>query len=197
MQTPAQWNDRNYLQFPTEKCEIGRCTSVNSDAVWLSLDTTIDDHFNEIFFRIHSVIESFVREFSDQLSERCLDKVIEICISEMIRANEHTPLIQNPCLETLVAAGRVHCAKVMEGLSKQLNSSQVAHFMVMHCIGSLATANIKGAIPFFRQILETIIPNLGGIKFDHVKQAYSFGEFKWQFCNSHIDEQSVFCSRPH
>lgn len=121
-------------------------------------------------------MESFVREFSDQLSERCLDKVIDLCVNEMVKANEHTPLVQNPCLETLVAAGRVHCAKVMDGLMKQLGSGQVAHFMVMHCIGTLATANINGMMPFVRPILETIIPNLGGIKSDHVKQAYSFGK---------------------
>lgn len=128
-----------------------------------------------------SVIESFVRESSDQLSERCLDKVIDLCVSEMVKANEHTPLIQNPCLDTLVAAGRVHCAKIMDGLSKQLAQGQVAHFMVMHCIGSLATANIMGIMPFVRQTLETIIPNLGAIKFDHVKQAYSFGKRPHQF----------------
>lgn len=133
------------------------------------------DSFSIFHFPFFRVIESFVREFSDQLSERCLDKVIDLCVSEMIKANDHTPLIQNPCLDTLVAAGRVHCAKVMDGLSKQLSQGQIAHFMVMHCIGSLATANIKGIMPFVRQTLETIIPNLGAIKFDHVKQAYSFG----------------------
>lgn len=117
-----------------------------------------------------------MREFSDQLSERCLDKVVDLCVNEMVKANEHTPFIQNPCLEILVAAGRVHCAKVMDGLSKQLSQGQVAHFMVMHCIGSLATANISGIIPFVRPTLETILPNLGSIKLDHVKQAYSFGE---------------------
>lgn len=135
-------------------------------------------NIDEFPFILYSrVIESFVREFSDQLSERCLDKVIDLCVSEMVKANEHTPTIQNPCLDTLVAAGRVHCAKVMKGLSNQLAQGQVAHFMVMHCIGTLATANITGIMPFVRQTLETIVPSLGAIKFDHVKQAYSFG--KW------------------
>lgn len=141
------------------------------------MSTNDDIDFNASSFC--RVIESFVREFSDQLSERCLDKVIDLCVNEMVKASEHTPPIQNPCLETLVAAGRVHCAKVMDGLSKQLSTGQVAHFMVMHCIGNLATANISGIMPFVRPTLETIIPNLGAIKLDHVKQAYSFG--KWSF----------------
>lgn len=105
-----------------------------------------------------------------------MDKVIDLCVGEMVKANDHTPFIQNPCLETLVAAGRVHCAKIMDGLSKQLAPGQVAHFMVMHCIGSLATANITGIMPVVRQTLEALIPNLGAIKSDHVKQAYSFGK---------------------
>lgn len=57
------------------------------------------------------VIESFVKENSDQLSASCLDNVIELCVNEMVKASEHTPLIQDPCLEILVAVGRFHCTK--------------------------------------------------------------------------------------
>lgn len=125
--------------------------------------------------RIDRVIEGFVGEFSDQLSESSLNKVIELCVEEMTKASEHSPLVQNPCLEALVSVGRVHCAKVMDFLMKRLHDGQVAHFMLVHCIGSLATANINGIIPFVRPTFEVILPTLGSIKFDHVKQAYSFG----------------------
>lgn len=123
------------------------------------------------------VIESFVNENSDQLSANCLDNVIELCISEMTKSTDHTPEIQNPCLSVLVAAGRYHCNKVMDGLLKQLPAGQVGHFMVLHCIGSLATANIKGMAPFIRQTLEIILPTLSSIRLDHQKLAYSFGEY--------------------
>lgn len=93
----------------------------------------------------------------------------------MVKPNEHTPLIQAPCMDILVAAGRVHCTKVMEGLLKNLQSNQIGHFMTLHCIGSLATANISGFLPFVRQTLEVIIPTLNAIRLDHIKQAYSFG----------------------
>lgn len=122
------------------------------------------------------VIESFVKENSDQLSASCLDSVIELCIGEMTKSTDHTPDIQNPCLAVLVAAGRFHCSKVMEGLQKQLQTGQVGHFMVLHCIGSIATANIKGITPFIRETLETILPTLGSIRLDHHKLAYSFGK---------------------
>lgn len=132
------------------------------------------------FFLSFRVIESFVNENSDQLSATCLDNVIELCVSEMTKSSEHTPEIQNPSLAILVAAGRYHCSKVMEGLLKQLPGGQVGHFMVLHCIGSLATANTCGMIQFIRPTLETIIPTLSAIKMDHLKQAYSFGEFPYQ-----------------
>lgn len=124
----------------------------------------------------YRVIESFVKEFSDQLSASCLDRVIELCVGEMTKSNDHTPEIQDPCLEVLVAAGRVHCNKVMEGLLKQLPVGQIGHFMVLHCIGNIATANINGMAPYIRQTLETILKTLGNIKQDHHKLAYSFGK---------------------
>lgn len=137
----------------------------------------------DLFLFVCRVIESFVNENSDQLSATCLDNVIELCVSEMTKSTEHTPEIQNPCLAILVAAGRYHCSKVMEGLLKQLPGGQVGHFMVLHCIGSLATANTCGMIQFIRPTLETIIPTLSSIKMDHIKQAYSFG----RIFNSKLD----------
>lgn len=116
-----------------------------------------------------------MKENSDQLSVKCLDCVIDFCSTEMIKGAEHTPTIQNLCLEILVSAGRFHCNKVMEGLLKQLPAGQVGHFMVLHCIGSLATANTCDMIPFVKQTLDTILPTLSSVRLDHVKQAYSFG----------------------
>lgn len=111
------------------------------------------------------------------MSVTCLDAIIELCTTEIVKNAEHSPLIQNPCLEILVAAGRYHCVKVMERLLKQLPAGHVGHFMILHCIGSLATANSTGMMPFVKQTLEIIIPTLNAIRFDYVKQAYSFGMF--------------------
>lgn len=92
----------------------------------------------------------------------------------MVKTSEHTPTIHNPCLEILVSTGRLHCTKVMEGLLKQLVPSQVGHFMVLHCIGSLATANTCGFAQFIRPALETILSALSAVRVDYIKQAYSF-----------------------
>lgn len=123
------------------------------------------------------MIESFVKENSDQLSASCLDAIIDLCTTEMVKVVEHSPLIQNPCMEILVSAGRIHCTKVMDGLLKQLTPGHVGHFMILHCIGSLATANSTGMMPFVKSILETILPTLSSVRSDYVKQAYSFGSY--------------------
>lgn len=95
----------------------------------------------------------------------------------MTKSTDHSPDIQNPCLSVLVAAGRFHCSKVMDGLLKELQTGQVGHFMILECIGNLATANIKGTAPFIRQTLETILSALNSVRLDHHKYAYSFGKF--------------------
>lgn len=120
------------------------------------------------------MIESFVKENSDQLSATCLDCIIDLSITEMMKTTEHTPTIHNPCLEIVVSTGRFHCTKVVEALLKQLAPAQVGHFMVLHCIGSLATANSGGFAQFIRPALETILSALGSVRVDYIKQAYSF-----------------------
>lgn len=118
-----------------------------------------------------------MKDNSDQLNASCLDKVIALCISEMTKSTDHAPDIQNPCSSVLVAAGRFHCSKVMDGLLNELQPNQVGHFMILECIGNLATANITGTAPFIRQTLETILSALNSVRLDHHKYAYSFGKY--------------------
>lgn len=74
-----------------------------------------------------------------------------------------------------MAIGRVHCDIVMQKLTNQCHQGQVAHFMILHGMGTLATANISGIITFIKPTLEMILPTLSMIRFDHVKQAYAYG----------------------
>lgn len=139
-----------------------------------------------IFHPPHRVIDSFVNENSDQLNANCLDKVIALCVSEMTKSTVHSPDIQNPCLSVLVATGRFHCSKVMDGLLKKLQPNEVGHFMILECIGNLATANIKGTAPFIRQTLETILSTLSTVRQDHQKYAYSFGNILVKLSENHL-----------
>lgn len=67
-------------------------------------------------------------------------------------------------------------SKVMDNLTKQLQKVNTTHFMILNCMGTLATANIAGIKPYIKPTLETILPTLSMIKLDHVKQAYAFGK---------------------
>lgn len=64
----------------------------------------------------------------------------------------------------------------MDNLWTNLIPGQVAHFMILQCIGTLATANVTGIISFIKPIFSIILPTLGMIKQDHVKQSYAFGK---------------------
>ncbi|XP_053949877.1 maestro heat-like repeat-containing protein family member 1 isoform X1 [Anastrepha ludens] len=106
-------------------------------------------------------------------------KLITLAIAELTRSSEHQPHIQDHALTILVAIGRKECNAVMEALMANTKEGAVAHFMVMQCLGAMATANVAGVVPFIKPILATILPNLGGIKHDHIKQAhaYAIGHF--------------------
>uniref|UniRef100_W8B438 HEAT repeat-containing protein 7A n=1 Tax=Ceratitis capitata TaxID=7213 RepID=W8B438_CERCA len=107
-------------------------------------------------------------------------KLIILAIEELTRSADHQPLVQEHALTILVAIGRGNeCKAVMEALMTHTKEGAVAHFMVMQCLGAMATANVPGVVPFIKPILATILPNLGGIKHDHIKQAhaYAIGHF--------------------
>ena len=78
-------------------------------------------------------------------------------------------------MEILVAIGRYNCNIVMENLMLHLEPGSVTHFMILHCMGTLATVNVNDIIVYVKPSLNIIIPTLGMIKHDHVKQAYAFG----------------------
>ncbi|KAI8033359.1 maestro heat-like repeat-containing protein family member 1 [Drosophila gunungcola] len=116
-------------------------------------------------------------------------KLIALALQELTRSPEHVPLIQNPAQRILVAIGRSSpesCEQVMEALQDKTRTSassssgsEVAHFMLMQCLGLLATEHPAGVVPHIKAILARSQPHLGGIRQDHIKQAhaYAIGRF--------------------
>ncbi|XP_065363715.1 maestro heat-like repeat-containing protein family member 1 isoform X1 [Calliphora vicina] len=107
-------------------------------------------------------------------------KLITLALEELTRSSEHVPNIQNHALSILVAIGRGDdCKMVMEALMGHTKEGAVAHFMVMQCLGTLASTNISGVVPFIKPILSSTLPSMNGIKPDHIKQAhaYAIGRF--------------------
>lgn len=127
-------------------------------------------------FVFKRVIDWYVTTNCGRIDDATLARIIDLCITEMMKSPNPLPFVQSPSLEILVSIGRLYCAKVMDALSAQLQPTQVAHFMIMNCMGTLATANINGIISLIKPTLETILPHLSIIKLDHVKLSYAFGE---------------------
>ncbi|EDW26965.1 GL16511 [Drosophila persimilis] len=139
-------------------------------------------------------------------------KLIALALQELTRSTEHVPLIQNPALRILVAIGRSGpegCALVMEALQAQTGGPEgVPHFMLMQCLGQLATENPGGVVPHIKAILSRCLPHLGGIRQDHIKQAhaYAIGRFseavleeeqqqgQGQDTDEQQDETAISCS---
>ena len=105
-------------------------------------------------------------------------KLITLSLEELTRSNEHVPNIQNHALAILVAIGRSDdCKLVMEALMGHTKEGTVAHFMVMQCLGTLASTNMPGVVPFIKPIMSSTLPSMNSIKSDHIKQAHAYGRY--------------------
>ncbi|GAB0100042.1 maestro heat-like repeat-containing protein family member 1 [Sergentomyia squamirostris] len=124
------------------------------------------------------------------LTEVTIQRISEMCILELVKSPDLCPIIQKPALESIVALGRRNCDVVMENLMRQMQHGQVTHFMVLHSMGQLATANPVGIVNFLKQIFRIILPTLDTVKPDHVKQAHAFaiGRFCEAIAENHNDE---------
>lgn len=65
----------------------------------------------------------------------------------------------------------------METLLKKLQIGVVPHYMVPHTLGTLAATNAFGVVPYLKNVLNIMLPLLGGLKSEPLKQAFSYGMF--------------------
>lgn len=105
-----------------------------------------------------------------------MQRIIDLCITEMTRPTDHCAALQKPAVESLVAIGRQRCDTVMAALYAQLHGHGAAHFMVLNAMGTLSTANTAGIIPHLKPTLIAVLPTLAGIKADYVRKAYAAGK---------------------
>ncbi|XP_037026601.1 maestro heat-like repeat-containing protein family member 1 [Bradysia coprophila] len=120
------------------------------------------------------VFEKFTLTDLKHLNDEALMKLINFTITEITKTTDQCTPIQKPGGEIIVALGRVHCQKVLDELFSHLQNGQVSHFMILHCMGAIASVNVLGVTGSIKSTLETILPTLSMIKLDHVKQAFAF-----------------------
>lgn len=133
---------------------------------------------------LSSVIEQFTGAHAARIHIDPLHRLIAFTIAEITRSADHADAVQRPGVETLVALGRLHCDHVMDALCAQLHHSPAAsgsashqpaaaHFMVLHTMGALATANQSGIVQHLKPTLVAVLPTLSTIRADHVRRAYA------------------------
>ncbi|KAH1014351.1 hypothetical protein HUJ04_003198 [Dendroctonus ponderosae] len=101
-------------------------------------------------------------------------KLIDFAMKVMTGSPLHEPLIQMPASDILVALGRLHYIQVTDALLENLQAGVVPHYTIPHTMGALANTNPFGLIPYLKDILNIILPLLGGLKSDHLRQAFAF-----------------------
>lgn len=72
---------------------------------------------------------------------------------------------------------QLHHQQAAPNSNSSSNSSShhptAAHFMVLHSMGALASANQSGIVQHLKPTLVAVLPTLGTIRSDHVRQAYA------------------------
>jgi hypothetical protein len=132
---------------------------------------------------MHRVIEFATISHITQIEPSTIHNLIDLSVGELIKTTDYlSNSIQKPAQEILVAIVRQrYCKEVVEALSSHLMPNQPAHFMILHCMGAIATAT-NDIIGFIKPTLSVVLPTLGMIRQDHVKQSHAFGEYcKFKF----------------
>ncbi|XP_017784468.1 PREDICTED: maestro heat-like repeat-containing protein family member 1 [Nicrophorus vespilloides] len=125
------------------------------------------------------IMEDVCREHIVSIDGDTIMILIELCLDLMTDNVNHEPKVQMPASGVLVALGTKHCIQVVDGLMGKLSAGVVPHYTVPHTLGSLASANAFGVVPYIKNILGILLPLLAGLKQDVVKQsfAYVLGKF--------------------
>ncbi|XP_046989834.1 maestro heat-like repeat-containing protein family member 1 isoform X1 [Schistocerca americana] len=119
-------------------------------------------------------IENICQEHLSNINEVTVSNLIEFAMEEMTRNSDYIPESQMPLSGVLVALGKIHCNQVMEGILKQFQPGVLPHYCILHTMGNLASANVFGIVPFIKATLGTMLPMLGMVRNDALKQAFAF-----------------------
>ncbi|CAB3366431.1 Hypothetical predicted protein [Cloeon dipterum] len=123
-----------------------------------------------------SLAESICRALNvDQVDpDTTVIALVDLAVQEMTHSNELIPDWQLPASQLLVAIGRNFCNRVMEGLTAKVQPGVAPNYFVTHTLGSLAAANPLAMVPYMKTCLTTQLPQMGGLRSDHLKQAFAY-----------------------
>ncbi|KAJ8979536.1 hypothetical protein NQ317_017684 [Molorchus minor] len=147
---------------------------------------------------ILKIMECVCSEHIVNIDGNTILTTIEFSLQLMIENIHLEPLVQMPASGILVALGREHYIQVVDALLNKLEAGVIPHHMIPHTLGSLSNANANGVVPYLKNILNIILPLLGGIRTDPLKQSFSFalGSFcdaltEYVSNNDHVPDNTI------
>ncbi|XP_076271212.1 maestro heat like repeat family protein c11.1 isoform X2 [Rhynchophorus ferrugineus] len=129
---------------------------------------------NEQITSILNIMSKICTEYILSIDGDTVMKTIDFSLSVMTKNGNYEPLVQLAASNILVSLGRAHYLQVIDALLKNLRAGVIPHYTIPHTLGSLADTNAYGVIPYLKDILNIMLPLLGGLKNDHLKQAFSY-----------------------
>lgn len=124
---------------------------------------------------LYQLIERIIHRYR-KITEDTMEKLVRTSLEEIIKIADLVPTVQKPIIDTLIELSRMNSTVVLAGLMNYLVQGQPAHFMLLHTLGELSTANTQDIVQYLRKIFSILIPTMELVRTDHLKQAYSFGE---------------------
>nr|XP_022903178.1 maestro heat-like repeat-containing protein family member 1 [Onthophagus taurus] len=121
-----------------------------------------------------NIMDIVCQDYIVQIDGDTVLEVITLCMDLMIQKPTFEPHLQLAASSVLVALGNKHCIQIMDVLLKNFQPNVVPHYTILHTMGALASVNTFGVIPYLKTILERILPLLGMLKTDPLKQAFSY-----------------------
>lgn len=132
----------------------------------------IDEHQLAILYQM---IETIIRRFG-KIKEETMEKLVQVSLDEILKIADLVPTVQKPIIDTIIALSRMNSSVVIPGLMNYLTQEQPAHFMLLHTLGELSTANTIDMVQYLKKIFAQLLPTMIMVRNDHLKQAYCFGE---------------------
>ncbi|KAK5646733.1 hypothetical protein RI129_005197 [Pyrocoelia pectoralis] len=138
-------------------------------------DKISKEHLSEIL----KTMEQICRDYILEIDGDTVIGLVEFSVKTMTQNIAYEPLVQLAASGILVALGAKHCIQVVDHLQSKLEKNTIPHYAIPFTLGSLASSNAFGIVPYIKNIFEVIVPMMNYIKTDHHKDSvgYALGRF--------------------
>ncbi|XP_045471667.1 maestro heat-like repeat-containing protein family member 1 [Harmonia axyridis] len=120
-----------------------------------------------------NIMQSICTEHIIAIDGDTILSLTDFCL-EVLTRNIAVDVVQDPACNVLVAIGRKHHIQVLDKLMVRLETGSMPHYMIPYTLGSLASVNATGVVPYLKDIFTIMIPLLNSIKNEVQRQAFAF-----------------------